>query len=236
MFTKTARFYDAIYAFKDYEGAARKLAGLIRAHNPAATTLLDVGCGTGRHLAHLADEFDVAGLDIDANLIAEARKRNPSVDLHVADMTTFDLSKTYDVVTCLFSAIAYVETADRMRIAVERMRAHLRPGGLLVVEPWFGPENYWQGHLTGNFHDEPDLKISWIYLNGREADVSVLNIFYTVGTPQGVEQFEEVHRMGLFTPDQYRAAFVDAGLACSHDVQGLFDRGLYIGEVADAAT
>lgn len=232
MFTKTAGFYDAIYSFKDYEGASRTLTKLIQTLDPAAKSLLDVGCGTGRHLQFLSENFDASGFDLDAGLIKEARKRNPGLALHVADMTNFDLGQKYDVITCLFSAIAYVETVERMRASIACMARHLRPGGLLIIEPWFSPDTYWHGHLTGNFHDEPDLKISWIYLNGREDDVSVLRIFYTVGSAQGVEQFEEVHRMGLFTDDDYRAALRDAGLECTHDAGGLFDRGLYIGTSA----
>lgn len=235
MFTKTARFYDALYSFKDYAAASRQLTAIIRQECPDARTLLDVGCGTGRHLEALAGEFEVSGVDIEPGLVAVARERNPGADIRVADMTTLDTGRTYDVVTCLFSAIAYVETRERMEASIAAMRRHLRPGGVLIVEPWFAPENYWEGHLTGNFHDEPDLKISWIYVNRREEDVSVLDIYYTVGTPAGVEQFREVHRMGLFTRGEYEHAIKQAGLACSHDPKGLFDRGLYVGTCPPAA-
>jgi hypothetical protein len=47
MFTKSARFYDAIYSWKDYEDEARKVVALISARNPAARTLLDVGMPGG---------------------------------------------------------------------------------------------------------------------------------------------------------------------------------------------
>ena len=50
-----------------------------------------------------------------------------------------------------------------------------------------------------------------------------------MGTPEGVEYFTEFHEMGLFTNDQYRAAFRDAGLTVRHDPDGLMGRGLYIG-------
>lgn len=235
MFTHTARLYDKLYGFKDYGGAAEKLAGLIQARHPAARSLLDVGCGTGKHLQSLRARYAVEGLDLDGNLIEVAREAAPDIPFHVGDMTGFDLPRRFDVVTCLFSAIAYVETIDRVETAIAEMRRHLNPGGLLIVEPWFAPENYWEGHLTGNFHDEPDLKISWVYLNAREADVSVLDIHYTVGTPQEVRQFREVHRMGLFTKDQYLAAFAKAGLIAEHDADGLFLRGLYIGRAPGEA-
>lgn len=231
MFTHTAGLYDRLYGFKDYEGAAAKLDGVIRANAPGARSLLDVGCGTGRHLRALQDRYEVAGLDLDENLIAVAREAAPGIPFHVGDMTGFDLSRTFDVVTCLFSAIAYVETIERVEQAIACMRRHLNPGGLLIIEPWFSPENYWEGRLTANFQDEPDLKIAWMYINAREDGVSVLDIHYTVGTAEGVRQFREVHRMGLFTKAQYTAAFEKAGFEVEHDAGGLFQRGLYTGRL-----
>jgi SAM-dependent methyltransferase len=146
-------------------------------------------------------------------------------------MTSFSLGRRFDVITCLFSAIAYVQTIKRVEQAARMMRRHLNPGGLLLVEPWFSPENYWQGRITGNFLDEPDLKIAWIYLNDREENVSVLDIHYTVGTPDGVEQFREVHRMGLFTKVQYIGAFSKLGFSVEHDPEGLFQRGLFVAQL-----
>ena len=40
-----------------------------------AGQLLDVACGTGLHLQHLSETFDVEGLDLDAGLLAIARER-----------------------------------------------------------------------------------------------------------------------------------------------------------------
>jgi hypothetical protein len=50
-----------------------------------------------------------------------------------------------------------------------------------------------------------------------------------VGTPQGVEYYTELHEVGLFTDDQYRSAFIEAGLSFDRDEQGLIGRGLLIG-------
>lgn len=52
---------------------------------------------------------------------------------------------------------------------------------------------------------------------------------YVVATGDGIETFTEYHRMGLFSPAQYRQAFQHAGLDVEHDEEGLIGRGLYIG-------
>ena len=229
MFTKSAPFYDALYHFVDYAAATEKLLQLIKTHNPDATTLLDVGCGTGQHLQHFRSSFAVEGLDIDGQLLAAARQRCPGVPFHRASMVDFDLPRRFDVITCLFSAIGYVETLENMRRSVATMARHLAPGGLLLVEPWFEPHRFWTNTITANHYERTDLKICWMYTSKREGNVSVLDIQYLVGTPDSVQQLSEQHRIGLFTRAEYTAAFRDAGLEAHFDPEGPFNRGLYAG-------
>ena len=229
MFGRSSAHYDAMYAMKDYAAASARVDALIAEHAPGARRLLDVGCGTGRHLEHLRERYEVQGLDLDPGMVELARARLPGVPVHVADMSDFRLRETFDVVTCLFSAIAYVRTRAAMAATVARMAEHLRPGGLLLVEPWFTPETFWTGTVTANHVDLPDLKIAWMYAGRREGLLSILDIHYMVGTPAGVERFEERHELGLFTHDEYLAALRAAGLEARHDPEGLFGRGLYLG-------
>ena len=113
VFTKSAAFYDALYSWKDYQGEVEKLTAVIRSRVPDARTLLDVACGTGRHLELLSDGYRVEGLDLDAQLLAVARERLPSVPLHSGDMRDFELGRRFDVVTCLFSSIGYFRDVHR---------------------------------------------------------------------------------------------------------------------------
>ena len=228
MFTKSARFYDSLYAFKDYAAASERLRALIEHRVPGARSLLDVGCGTGRHLESLARHFEVAGVDIDPGLLAIARQRLPNVPLHEADMSHFDLGRRFDVVTCLFSAIGYVRTIEKMRKAVAAMARHVEPGGLIVIEPWFTPDSYWTGTITANLVDEPDLKIAWMYTSQREDDLSVLDIHYLVGRPTGVRTLHERQELGLFTERQQLDALRDAALEARHESDTPLGRGLYV--------
>ena len=230
MYTRSAPYYDALYAFKDYEGTARRLEQLLLERRPRAATLLDVACGTARHLELLRHRYRVEGLDLSEELLQIARARCPDVPLHRADMADFDLGRTFDVVTCLFSSIAYVRSLERMRAATAAMARHVAPGGLLLLEPGFPPERYLTGTITANFVDRPDLKIAWMYKSDPPAGrVAILDISYLVGTAQGVESFKERHELGLFTHEEHLQAVRDAGLAVEHDEKGLFGRGMYLG-------
>ena len=229
MFTKSVRFYDALYHFKDYGAACRQLHALIQDKVPGAKTLLDVACGTGKHLEQLREHYQVEGLDISSEMLEVAHGRCPDVPLHQANMADFNLDHCFDVVTCLFSSIAYVKTPENLRRSISCMVRHLNPGGMLVIEPWFSPETYWIGRLTANFVDEPDLKIAWMYTSAIEGRCSVFDINYLVGTPEGISYFTERHEFGLFTPEEYQEPFRQAGLDVSYDPKGLFGRGMYVG-------
>ncbi|HEX8429583.1 class I SAM-dependent methyltransferase [Hymenobacter sp.] len=229
MFTKTAEYYDALYHFKDYKEACSALYDLIQRHAPQAKSLLDVACGTGKHLEYLQHQYACAGLDLNPELLAVAHKRCPNVALHQGDMTDFRLPHTFDVVVCLFSSIGYVQTVENLRKTVACFAQHLNPGGLLVIEPWITPERYWVDRITANFIDQPNLKIAWMYTSQLRGLTSVFDINYLVGTSEGVESFTESHVMGLWTDAEYREAIEAVGVAVHYNDQGLFGRGMYYG-------
>ena len=228
MFRKTARFYDAIYSWKDYRTEVDRLDRLIRERDPGARTLLDVACGTGKHLELLKDAYEVEGVDLDPGMLDIARERLPGVPLHEGDMTSFDLGQRFDVVTCLFSSVAYAGTPDRLASAIASMARHLGPGGVMIVEPFFPPEQWEEGHIWGNFVDQPDLKIARMDVSAPRGPVIPIEFHYMVGTPEGITYFTEHHEIAMFTHEEYVAAFRAAGLEPEHEAEGLMGRGLYV--------
>lgn len=231
------QYYDAIYTpRKDYAAESRHIHELIRQHgSPDARTLLDVACGTGMHLSFLRDQhgYDVEGLDIDPGMLVVAAQRLPGVSLHAADMADFDLNREFDGVICLFSAIGYVRTVERLNSTLACFAAHVRPRGVVIVEPWLSAETFKPDTVHGLFIDEPDLKLARINTSRVEGQLSIMDMHHLVGTPGGVEHFVEHLELAMFTHAQYVEAFQRAGLRVVHDPAGLDGRGLYIG-VRDA--
>lgn len=230
MFVKSARFYDLIYNFKDYPAETEKIRSLIDTNGKSeGKALLDIACGTGQHISFLKDHFSVEGLDLDQNLLEIARAKNPDVTFHHGNMVSFDLGKQFDAILCLFSSIGYVMSIEGLQKAIAAMNAHLKPGGVLIIEPWLTPERYIPGNIHSRFIDEPDLKIIRMNRTERNGHISTLHFHYMVGTPQRIDYFTEEHELALFTHEEYLDAFVRCGLDVQYDAEGLMNRGLYIG-------
>lgn len=207
----------------------KRLRELVEQRCPSARTVLDVACGTGVHLQGLKRYFEVEGLDLDAEMVAIARSRLPGVPVHQADMSSFELDRQFDSIVCLLSSIGYAPNVRALNRAIARMASHLRDGGVLILEPWFTPDQWEAGKLHAVFVDEPELKIARIDDNAREGRISVLNLHYLVATPtEGVTHFSEQHRLSLFTHEEYLEAFQKAQMDVEHDADGLMGRGLYI--------
>ncbi len=230
MYDRLANLYDAIYSFKNYEKETAKLHQLIQEHKRSpGNDLLDVACGTGGHIAYLKNSYSVEGLDISQPMLRLAKKKHPNVVFYRRDMTNFKLRKQFDVVTCLFSAIGHVKTKRRLDLAVLTMASHLKPDGVLVVEPWPTPKQWQIGRLGANFVDEPNLKVARFSISKARGKLSVQDLHHLVATPNRIEHFVERLEMGLFTRDEYLDAFHRAKLETIYDPEGLMGRGLYIG-------
>jgi SAM-dependent methyltransferase len=232
MFTKSAAYYDALYQAvgKDYETEAQRLHSFIQRFKiSSGNSLLDVGCGSGSHLYSLRHFYGVEGLDADVEILRVASDKFPDLTFHHGDMVDFSLERDFDVVTCLFSSIGYVRTLPRLRQAIQNLCRHTKPGGLVIVEPWFSLADMRPGFLHAVLVDQPDLKVARISLSEIEGSISVLNFHYLIATSEGVEYSTERHELGLFTHGDYIDAFEASELTVSYDGEGLEGRGLYIG-------
>jgi SAM-dependent methyltransferase len=211
-YSRWAHQYDALHAFKDYAAEAARVVAVVDRHHPGARGLLDIACGSGRHLEHLRARFEVEGLDANETFLAMTRERCPGVTTHLARMEHFALGRRYDVVICMFSSIGFVRTLDGLRSACAAFAAHLAPGGLVLIEPWFAPATFWPGKVNAHFVDEPGRKLAWIYTTELVDGESVLRNEFLFGTPEGIERASDTQVLGLFTADEYVAALRSAGL------------------------
>ncbi len=95
------------------------------------SAILDLGCGTGELTAKLAETgAEVTGLDASESMILSARKHFPNIHFEIADATSFQLPTQFDGI---FSnaTLHWIREAEKV---IERMHAHLKPGGRIAIE------------------------------------------------------------------------------------------------------
>jgi len=232
MYTQSAKYYDALYTSlgKDYAAESRRIEEIIAERcRSGGNALLDVACGTGKHIEHLRERFACEGLDVARSMLDIAAARNPGVPFHPGDMIGFNLGKRFDAIVCMFGAIAYAPNVQRLDQTLQTFARHLKPGGVVIVEPWVRPADWKDGAVHALFVDEPDLKVARMTVSRRDGNVSVLNFHYMVASRDGIRTFTEPHRLTLFTDDEYHNAFRKAGLFVDYAEDGFFGRGVYVG-------
>lgn len=206
-----AKCYDLLYRDKDYAAEVEYVSGLIEKYNPGAETLLDFGCGSGRHDVLFAGKnYNVTGIDRSPEMVDEANKAasgNPRLQFQQGDITDLDLGKKFDVVVSLFHVFSYLTTNADLKNAMASAYKHLKPGGILIFDYWYGPavlnlrptvkvKKLADDHVSIVRIAEPDL-----YENENFVDVN-FTMFVQEKSGKEFNQLFESHRMRyLFLPE-----------------------------------
>ncbi|HEY7180614.1 MAG TPA: class I SAM-dependent methyltransferase [Blastocatellia bacterium] len=132
IYQKFGSFYDAVMG--DRSESAAFVHRLIQKHKPDAKTLLELACGTGAVLLHLAKHYEVSGLDISPEMLSAARKKLPETPFYQAGMATFELDRKFDVIICVFDSINHVLSFADWRRIFRRVAGRLAEGGLFLFD------------------------------------------------------------------------------------------------------
>lgn len=110
---------------------------------PVGLRLLDVGCGTGHHLARFSRcGFDVAGVDGSSEMVLHARRANPGIAIECADVDRLPFTTaSFDIVVCI-EVLRYLPDIQGCIREIARV---LRPGGLCLATatPAWNLNGYW---------------------------------------------------------------------------------------------
>ncbi|MCG7587735.1 class I SAM-dependent methyltransferase [Photobacterium sp. OFAV2-7] len=124
---------------------------------------LDIGCGcTGRFIELLLSEgFSPSGIDVSAEMLDIARKRQPNINFVQADICEYSLDEKYDFITA-WDSIWHIPLAEQRNVLI-KIVASLNVGGVFIfsfggtakegshTDSFMGPEVYYSSLGTNSF-------------------------------------------------------------------------------------
>lgn len=140
-----ARHYDLLYSDKDYRlecDLIEEVIGRYALKQPQ--TILDAGGGSGIHAIHLSQRgYRLSIVDRSESLLArageEAEAAGVKIDLHQADLRSFELGQSFDLCICMFAVLSLQVTNDDVQQMLKRINKHLAPGAIFMCDVWHGP-------------------------------------------------------------------------------------------------
>lgn len=214
MYSDLAYLWPLMSPPEDYaEEAGYWLRELRTRLGPGRHRILDLGAGGGHNLHHMTGEFEAAAVDLSEAMLAHSRRLNPDVAHHVGDMRTVRLGETFDAVL-IHDAIDYMASEADLLATFATARAHLRPGGLLLM----APDDYTETFTATTVHHETrrdevrELTYVEYSADPDPADTSVETVYvFFVNEGGEVRVTVDRHTMGLFPLAVWERLLAEAG-------------------------
>jgi SAM-dependent methyltransferase len=180
---------------------------------PDASTWLDLCCGGGS-LLKLACEsgFSAVGVDSSRHQLRFARRNAPAAKLVHGDVRKLDLSRSFDVVTCMFDSLNYLTTRRDLTRAFRTARRHLATGGLLIFDmnTFEGMQDRWSETMA--FHQGDRTVVAESTFDERRAlGRCVITGFIKDG--RRYKRFREIHVERGYRAEEIDCSLEDAGLS-----------------------
>ena len=214
--------YDRLYADKDYQAECTLLEQAFRRYGQQPIrSLLDLGCGTGGHAFPLAARgYLVTGVDSSEAMLREAKRKPASAsaapEFLRGDIRDLDLGRQFDAALMMFAVLGYQTSDSDVQGALASARLHLRPGGLLAGDFWYGPTV---------LRVAPSDRVKRVQLGGvglvrsatTELDLGrhLATVHYRLTQVNGQAEAlvgEETHRMRFFFPQELERFLAEAEL------------------------
>lgn len=216
-----AALYDRLYAEKDYRAECDLVESARNRYSHfGGINLLDIGCGTARHAVEFASRgWKVTGVDRSTAMLELARARAVAAGLDITfiegDAQTFDATGPFDVALMMFAVIGYLHEAEEVERALVNVRHHLKPGGLLMFDCWYGPAVLAQRpEERTRVIDSSNGRTTRYARASLDPSRQLVSVRYRIVETAGetlVSETAEEHVMRYFFDDELRLLLRDAG-------------------------
>jgi SAM-dependent methyltransferase len=203
--------YDLLYQDKDYIAECRLIDRILQNYASGdVRKVLDLGCGTGNHALPLAEQgYDVVGVDRAPGMLESARRKVANGQIGKAmfyegDLRNIEIEQSFDAALMMFAVLGYQLNNSDVLAALRTARKHVRPGGLLISDIWYGPAVLRQGP-SERVKFIPTESGQILRVASGELDIGhhLCKVSYRLWRIKGerlVGQTEETHWMRYFFP------------------------------------
>ena len=203
-----SQYYDLLYQDKDYATEVDYIENLIKSHSSETKTILDLGCGTGKHDVLLCDkDYTVHGVDISKEMleVAEGRRKDKKDKLTFSqsDITQLHLNQKFDTVVSLFHVMSYQNTNAALDKVFANVKNHLNEDGLFIFDFWYGPAVLTDlPKTTIKRLENKHIKVTRIAESKLQAQLNTVDVNFNVFVTQkengtSIEK-KELHTMRYF--------------------------------------
>lgn len=196
-----ARFWPLLSPVEEYAEEAAEAARVLRTAARPVEEVLELGAGGGHNAFHLRRWFRMTLADLSPDMLACSRALNPECEHVEGDMRTLRLGRAFDAVF-VHDAVDYMASEADLSAAIATARAHLRPGGLVLLAPDHTAETFAPATTCGGT-DGPDGRgiryLEWAHdPDPSDGRASVEYAFVVREADGRVEVHGETHTVGLF--------------------------------------
>ena len=134
-YKRFAYFYDEVTSELEYD----LWLEFVEPYLKSGDRILDLACGTGTFSTMLKLKgFDSYGLDLSEEIIeiANEKKKINHLDIpfYVADMTSFNLDTKFDVITCFFDSVNFLDNKSKIKKMFDKVHQHLNDNGYFIFD------------------------------------------------------------------------------------------------------
>ena len=111
------------------------------ANDQKIKTILDFGCGTGRHASLLVDKgYKVHGVDKSIQMLNIAKKLSKKkLSFSSSNTDGLKIKKKFDAIISIFHVMSYQIKNIELIKTFKIIKKHLVDGGVFIFDFWYGP-------------------------------------------------------------------------------------------------
>lgn len=215
-YTSLANIYDVVMSDVDYETWADYIDEIIITHNPGASKLLELACGTGTIALSLEelDCYEITATDGSCDMIRVAKEKGASVhsEIHfeVMDFNNIKRSNSYDVIYLIFDSINYLKEEEQILKLHHDVKNILAPNGIFIYD-FTTPRN---SRKAVEFLDNEHHSIGNKYRYQRESSYDAKNQIHTnifqieilnQKSEHKTDTFKEIHQQKIYSQEYMRS-------------------------------